>query len=130
MWARHMEIALALWLAVSPWVFRHDPEASWLWIHDLVLALGIGLASSLCHWRPLRRVYLANFLFGTWLVAAGWWLTSWSEGMAMPAAQNWMVLGLLLLMFAIVPGEASRPPARWRDAVASRSGGLAPREER
>jgi hypothetical protein len=31
------------------------------------------------------------------------------------ALQNDLMLGLLLLMFAIVPNEASLPPEKWRD---------------
>jgi hypothetical protein len=32
-----------------------------------------------------------------------------------PALQNDLLVGVLLLMFAILPSEASLPPRSWRD---------------
>lgn len=124
MWARHMEIMLGLWLVVSPFALRHEAERVFLWAHDLsVGALVVALAMA-THWRPLRRAHLALLPVAAWLIGLGWWRT-WQAGGIHPDAafQNWLLVGLLIAMFAIVPSEASRPPRPWRedDAAARRS---------
>jgi hypothetical protein len=48
---------------------------------------------------------------GAWLIAFGRFQQS---PPLPPALQNDLVVGLLLLMFAIIPNEASLPPRAWR----------------
>lgn len=115
MWARHMELMLGLWLVVSPFALRHDPAQTWLWIHDLACAALVVTAALLAHWHPLRRVHLALLPVAAWLVAFGWWRTYEAGIHPLPAYQNWILVGLMLGMFAIIPSEASDPPEAWRD---------------
>lgn len=114
MWARHMELALGLWLAVSPFALRYEAVETWLWIHDFALASLVVTLSLAAHWHPLRRVHLLLLAAAGWLVGLGWWQT-WGSGMhPHPAYQNWILVGLMLAMLAIVPSDASRPPEGWR----------------
>jgi hypothetical protein len=62
-------------------------RAGWAHAGTALLALGIGLAAYAGHPRP-----------------------------GPPAAQNEIVVALLLLIFAIVPNEATLPPKPWRSA--------------
>ena len=113
MWARHLELALGCWLALSPFVFRHAPEATWLWINDLTAALAVILLALLSHGRGLRRAHLLVLPVALWLLALGWWC---ARGEPTPASQNHIVIGLLLIMLGIVPSDASQPPPGWRAA--------------
>lgn len=114
MWARHMELALGLWLLTSPFVFRHASDRSGLWAHDLLIGAAVVSLALATHWRPLRRAHLVLLPLAVWLMGAGWWAAR-GAGIHPPAAyQNWILVGLLLAMFAIVPSRASRPPKPWR----------------
>ena len=46
MWARAVEIALACWLALSPFIFGHPDEAAFLWYNDFACALAIHRAGA------------------------------------------------------------------------------------
>jgi len=122
-WARHMELTLGLWLLVSPFVLRHDAGRSFAWIHDLATGAAIVVIALACHWRPLERAHLALLAVAAWLIGLGWWRSWQSEGIHPDATfQNWLLLGLLLGMFALVPSESSRPPRPWRRDAAPPGG--------
>jgi hypothetical protein len=112
MWPRVVEVMLGVWLALSPFIFGHLPEEAWRWGTDFGASTAVILLALLSFWTPLRHIHLANFLVGLWLVFFGWY---WEGYPAPPALQNDIVTGLLLLMFAIIPNEASRPPKAWRE---------------
>lgn len=107
MWPRDLELTLALWLLVSPFVFGHPDDAGW-WATDLVCGAAMVVFALLSRWRPLRRAHLLHLVLVAWLVGYGW-----SRSPA-PAAQNELVVGLLLLMVAVIPSEANTPPRGWR----------------
>lgn len=110
MWARVVEVMLGCWLAVSPFIFRHGGQTH-LWINDLgcaALAIGLALVS---FFRPLRYAHLGSAAVAMWLVGFGYFGAGSPPS---PAAQNDILTGLLLLMFAIVPNEASQPPTPWK----------------
>lgn len=86
-----------------------------LWLHDVLVAAIVVTVPLLTYWRPLRRAHLLLVPVALWLIAAGWWQTATAAHAA--AFQNWMMIGLLLGMFAIVPTEASRPSDSWRRAA-------------
>lgn len=114
MWARHMELALGLWMAVSPFALRHDPAAAGLWLHDYASALVLVVVPLLAHWRPARYAHLALLAFAAWLIGAGWWQTWTSAGPLAAAHQNWILVGLTVAMLAVIPTEPSRPPEPYR----------------
>jgi hypothetical protein len=121
MWARVIEVMLGCWLAVSPFIFRHDTDDRLLWLNDLFSATAVTLLALVSFWSRLRFAHVANIAIALWLIAFGFWVSSYPTP---PALQNDIVVGLLLLMFAIVPNEASRPPRPWRDFPVSRRNNL------
>ena len=117
MWARVIEVMLGCWLAMSPFIFRHGPEERVLWTNDFVSATLVIVLALISFWPPLRFAHVANLLVALWLIAFGFW----ASYPAPPALQNDIVVGLLLLMFAIIPNEATLPPRRWRDFLERKS---------
>lgn len=115
MWPRVVELMLGLWLLISPLVFRVPAGQTLVLASALVCAAVAVIASLASFWRPLRHARFATLAAGLWLVIS-------AEVQArplLPPEQNQIVVGLLLVMFAIIPGEASQPPLPWR---APRSG--------
>lgn len=110
MWPRVSEIILGLWLILSPFAFG-TPSHKWAsWVADLsagILTILLALASLL---TPLRKAHLAIFLVAIALMGFGY-----ISSPVTPALQNDLLMGLLLMMFAIVPSEASIPPRTWRE---------------
>lgn len=111
MWARVIEIMLGCWLAVSPFVFRHAADEKVLWLNDLFSALAVIILALISFWPPLRYAHVAIVLVALWLIGVGFWASS---APAPPALQNDILVGLLLLMFAIIPNQANLPPPAWR----------------
>jgi hypothetical protein len=111
MWARVVEFMLGCWLAVSPFIFQHPADNLWPWTIDWTAASLVILFALLSYWRPLKHIHLATAAVAVALVAIGR-LSSWEH--PPPAAQNQIVTGLLLLMFALVPSDASQPPGTWQ----------------
>jgi hypothetical protein len=118
MWPRDLELTLALWLLVSPFVFGHGGDAA-AWATDLACGAAMVAFALLPRWRPLRRAHLlharplrrAHLLHAApaaWLAAFGWLRAP------APAAQNELVVALLLIMLAIIPSDANAPPRGWR----------------
>lgn len=62
-------------------------------------------------WPPLRYAHVAIMVVALWLSGFGFWT---SGHPAPPALQNDILVGLLLLMFAIIPNNANLPPLAWR----------------
>jgi hypothetical protein len=112
MWARVVELLLACWLVASPFLFRHPSGERILWWTDVGGGALIALFA-LLSWRQwLRRAHLLSIVVALWLIGFGFLGSPYPP----PAAlQNDIVVGMVLLTFAIVPGEASRPPAAWRE---------------
>ncbi|WP_323379662.1 SPW repeat domain-containing protein [Stieleria sedimenti] len=114
MWGRVVEIMTAVWLAISPFVFRVQGSESFVLIDSLV-ALLVAILAGLSYWHPTRHAHLLNLV-----VASG--LTLWGRFAEIPPPpihQNHIVVGLFLLMIAIIPNDASRPPLAWRSSAGS-----------
>jgi hypothetical protein len=107
MWPRDLELTLALWLLVSPFVFGHGGDAA-AWATDLACGAAMVAFALLPRWRPLRRAHLLHAAPAAWLAAFGWLRAP------APAAQNELVVALLLIMLAIIPSDANAPPRGWR----------------
>lgn len=112
MWARLFEFMLALWLAISPFVFRHGADESFLWTNDLTCAAVIAVLSLSSFKRRIEKIHLLNIAVGLWLVGVG---ALRAESPPPPAMQNHVVVGLLLLMFAVIPSRSDQPPRAWRE---------------
>ena len=111
MWPRVVEIMLAFWLLISPFVFRLPDDAAWTWANAYVCAVLVLSFSSMAMWWPLRRAHLVTAVVGVWLVLSAWV----QERPLPPQQQGHILVGLLLFMFGIIPSEASRPPVDWRE---------------
>jgi len=110
MWARVTEFMLACWLAVSPFIFQHPAERLDLWCTDWAAATLVATFALLSYLRPLGLIHLATAVLAIGLILFGRFS---SPGHIEPALQNHIIVGLLLLMFAIVPNYATRPPRAW-----------------
>jgi hypothetical protein len=109
---------LACWLGLSPFIFRHAADQRALWFNDLSCGAAVVVIALLSCWPPCRRAHLASIGVGLWLVGFGYLA---SPHPTPPALQNDIVVGGLLLMFAIMPSEASLPPRSWRDYFAAKT---------
>jgi hypothetical protein len=114
MWARVVEFMLGCWLGISPFVFRHPSDNATLWATDWIAACLVVLFALLSYWPPLSKIHLATAVVSFVLIAIGRF-SSWEHPPA--GAQNEIVVGLLLLMFALVPSHATVPPAAWQEAA-------------
>jgi hypothetical protein len=117
MWARFTEALLGAWLLSAPLVLRHGDDVL-LWGSDLlcgVLILGCALLTCLGRWP---RLHLFHLLTGSWLVGFGWLVAQQPDRWT--AGQNDVVVGLVLLMFALIPTRATQPPEGWRRILADR----------
>lgn len=114
MWARVVEVMLACWLAVSPFIFRHGAEDVLPWVVDYAAAVIIGTASLLSFHPRFRRAHLVTWGIGFVLAGVAFFV---AEAPLAAGYQNHLVVGLLLLMFGIVPSRASEPPPRWAERI-------------
>jgi len=112
MWARVIEIMLGFWLVISPFIFHHPADQKTLWINDLSCGFATVALALFSLWYPLRYAHLALIGVALWLIGFGYLTSPYPSP---PALQNNILVGLLLLMLAIVPNEASLPPQSWRD---------------
>lgn len=111
MWPRVIELALGCWLVLSPFIFRGTATAGDYAINDVICGALAVILSLLSFWSPARRAHLVTLALGMWLALFGYFS---AERPGPPAAQNDLVVGLLLVILAIIPTEASEPPVPWR----------------
>ncbi len=108
MWGRVIEIMIAVWIALSPFIFRAQDDLVVLWA-DQVVAAAIVLLAALSYWSRLRYAHLGSLFIALALII--WGRTSGSP--PPPIHQNHIVIGLLLMMIAIIPNDASMPHEVW-----------------
>lgn len=108
MWPRTTELLLGVWLVVGPWLL--DAPAV-LRAHDAVVGLAAACIALLAMRLPTRLVNLWNLVLGAWLVA---FPLLWSRAIHSAGAQNELLVGLGLLMFAIIPTRCMQIPAAWQ----------------
>lgn len=110
MWGRVVEMAIAVWLALSPFIFRVQHDARAIAI-DFGLSTIILLFASLSYYRPTRYAHLLTLVVAVGMLAWG----RFAYGSPPPPIeQNHIFVGFLLLMIALIPSEASLPPEPWR----------------
>lgn len=114
MWARVIEFNLGCWLALSPFIFRHSANEAVLWWNDLACAFVVAALALISYSHRFRYAHLALGLVGIWLIGFGYFMSSHP----VPAAlQNDVMVGWLLLMFAIIPNQSSHPPDEWNNSA-------------
>ncbi len=109
MWARHCEVFLGIWLAISWLIFSYTPNMHSMIYFDWAICSLICIFSLSGYLPRLRYCHLMNFIVGCSLIG----IAFTSPDGHLPPYQNYMVIGLLLLMFPIVPTNASQPPVEW-----------------
>lgn len=117
MWARITELLLGVWLAISPYVFRYEDGIDTLWLTTWV-ASALVVMAALASWHPrLGKAHLLELGVAAWLLAL-----AFIQPVSPPpiAYQNLACVALLLLMFAIIPSHASRPPRAWTEFYKNR----------
>ena len=112
MWARVVEFMLACWLSISPFLFSYPKDAIFFWVNDLSCSCLIAFFALASYYKPLRKMHLCNLAVSFYLIALSYFFRS---SPLYEPLQNYMVLGLLLLMIALVPSEADKPPVPWRE---------------
>ncbi|MBP7074632.1 MAG: hypothetical protein KBA81_04530 [Rhabdochlamydiaceae bacterium] len=112
MWARVIEFMLACWLAISPFIFAYPDEAIFFWVSDFGCSVAIAFFAFISFYDPLKKMHLCNLFAAFYLIALGFCS---KESFLHYALQNYIVLGILLLMLAIIPTDASQQPKPWRD---------------
>lgn len=114
MWARIVECMLGIWLLMSPFIFHHTDDALGLWINDLAVGCILVVLSLASYWRPTAWAHWLILPVAMWLIGFG------RFGSTPPLAgslQNEIIVGLLLLIFAIIPNHASCPPHEWEPST-------------
>jgi len=111
MWPRVVEVMLAAWLAASPFILRLDDPAGAEALRAYACAAIVATASCLAYWPPTANARWATVAVGLWLAVRAYLVAAHP---ASPMIQNEFLVGLLLVMFAIVPNDILRPPPSWR----------------
>lgn len=115
MWPRVIEISLGVWLAVSPFVFEYDLDGDrFLWWNGYLCAAA-AIAAALVSFKPrLERAHAVTVAVGLWLVATGYLFVPFAAEVP-PEFQNFVMVGWLLVMFAVLPSRSDTPPRAWED---------------
>jgi len=113
MWPRIADLCPAAWLAASPWVIPAPAgdEAS-LRTHALAGAAFIALFALLSFRAAWEKAHLLSLAPALWIIGV-----AFLQPDPPPAAayQNFVVTGLTLLLFVILPSRASESPRAWRE---------------
>lgn len=116
MWARIVEIMLGFWLMASPFIFQFGETDAKNWANDLSCGLAVIVFGFASYWKPTERAHFLTLAVALWLIVFGY-----SAGHpAPPPAQNQIICGLLIGMFAIIPNRTNEMPAAWREFYAGR----------
>lgn len=112
MWPRTAEVMIAVWLLMSPFIFGHQEALVGLWITDFACAVLIATCSLLSFRKGTHRAYLFNIAIALWLMVFGYVAGGHPS---QPGYQNEIFVGLVLILFAILPNRANEPPRSWRE---------------
>ena len=112
MWPRTVEFMLAMFLAITPFVFKLDPDQTWMWVNQLVIATLVAAIALASFSRRFPSLHFFNLVTAGWLLIVGYFLTATPPP---PIAQNNVVLGLLIAMHAPLPNHNHQPPREWHE---------------
>lgn len=112
MWPRTVEVLLGCWLLITPFVFRETSEVDRYVINSVACGALVIVASLLSFRDGTRFARFVTLLVSLWLAVHGY---VFAARPGPPAAQNELAIGLMLLLFAILPNEINDAPRPWRD---------------
>ena len=112
MWARIVEFMLGVWLLLSPLIFESGADSTRLLIACGVSFVLIVLVSLLSYLEKFNQLHFLTSVVGIGLLLSAF-LYDYSP--PPPAYQNFVVVGLLLLMFGVLPNRLQKPPKEWRE---------------
>lgn len=118
MWPRVVEIMLGCWMAVSPFIFHHSAQKPSYWIADWSAAMAVIVIGLMSYWPPMRHLHLVTCAVGLGMCAFAYLGEPYPTP---PALQNHLVIGLLLLMFGLIPNHASQAPPAWQEFEKAKS---------
>lgn len=110
MWARVVEIMLGFWLMASPFVFRFAQTDTSSLANDLLCGTSAIVLGLMSFWNRTHWAHFLTLIVAIWLIGFGF-IGGYPSP---PQAQNQIVVGLLLGMFAIIPNRANEMPEDWR----------------
>lgn len=111
MWPRVVELMLACWLLMTPLVFRGTPALGEYAPSTVVSGAIIAVTALLSLAPSLRSARFATLAVAVWLAAHGYFF---ALRPGPPAAQNELVVGLILMLFGVLPNHINQPPLPWR----------------
>lgn len=104
MWARIIELLIALWLVISFFAFGYHSDC-------LIVAAAIALFSLLSYRESLNKMHLLNALCAFYLL----YVSYTYPVVPLPFHYQSMILSaFFLLLLAIIPSRASEPPLAWQ----------------
>jgi hypothetical protein len=112
MWPRVVELMLACWLLMMPLVFRGTPAVGEYALNGVVSGAVIAMTSLLSLAPRLQLARLGTLAVAVWVAAHGYFA---APRPGPPAAQNELVVGLILMLFAVLPNHINQPPIPWRE---------------
>jgi len=110
MWGRVVELMVAVWISLSPFIFRVTDDATIMWV-DQLTALTICIVAGMSFWEPLQHTHVVTFPLSAGLMVWG----RFAEMPPPPIHQNHIVVGFFLMLMVFVPNDASYPPLDWQD---------------
>lgn len=110
MWPRYMEMLCGAWLIASPWVFGHTDNA-WLFWNDIICGAAVFLLAVLSFRKQTHSAHLLTGAVVLWLGGTAYFMF---ERPGPGGVQNEITMALILVLFFILPNQASLPPEPWR----------------
>jgi hypothetical protein len=111
MWARISEMILGVWLGLSHFLFSPTGAG------DFAAACLILLFALLSYIDKLNKTHLLHIFPAGWLLYTGYsYPTPWLPF----SLQNYIIVALLLLIFTIIPSNASDHPRPWKRFLKTR----------
>jgi|SRR5579872_3694671 len=110
MWGRILEIFLALWLISSLFLFARPMEEPAVPMISLIASSAVILFALLSFRPTWEKMHLLNLLVAFWLLGTGFLKVA----PLAPALQNYIIVGFILLIAALVPSHSDQPPRSWR----------------
>lgn len=116
MWARIIEIILAVWLLLSRFLLSYGDLP--LSFRDFAIPFLVLLFAFLSYIEKLNKMHLLHIIPAAWLLQISFsYPTPWLPF----GLQNHILAALLLLTFAIIPSKASEPPRAWKQFFRNKS---------